>query len=273
MTIESEQEYQEGKRQRSPGIEVLLEGFPIESEEGFIGFCSVTLVRGADADGKERLVVVDAAHVGRRPLLMRALERAGVKPGDVDYVVLTHSHWDHVQNLDLFSRAEVVIHQKELRYARQPRPEDWATPGWTGSVLDCRPVRAVEDGEELLSGVKVMDAFGHSPGSMAVAVETEAGLSVITGDAVANGRAAAEGRTPMVFYDVKQADATVEKLLSVADVVYPGHDQPFRMVSGGVEYVRPFKFTLTGVRGDEQGLALVKPREFVQYVLPGLDRG
>ena len=51
-----------------------------------------------------------------------ALRDAGVDPKDVEPVVLTHLHWDHAGNCDLFPDARVLVQQQELRYAVAPGP-------------------------------------------------------------------------------------------------------------------------------------------------------
>ena len=49
-----------------------------------------------------------------------ALRDAGVDPRDVEFVVLTHLHWDHAGNCDLFPDARVLVQRDELRYAIAP---------------------------------------------------------------------------------------------------------------------------------------------------------
>jgi N-acyl homoserine lactone hydrolase len=60
-------------------------------------------------------------------------------------------------------------------------------------------------------------------------------------------------------------------VVSMADVIYPGHDQAFRLTSAGeVEYVRPFRLTITGTAADRPGLsfsaAMPDP-----WVMPGIE--
>src|SRR6188768_1891980 len=69
-----------------------------------------------------------------------ALRDAGVDPKDVELVVLTHLHWDHAGNCDLFPDARVLVQQQELRYAIDPGrffrksfhapASGWGTPPW-----------------------------------------------------------------------------------------------------------------------------------------------
>ncbi len=82
-------------------------------------------------------------HVGRRVVLLEALERRGLEPADIDVVVLSHAHWDHAQNLDVFDAARIIVHTDERRYAAAPHGNDWATPAWTGAMLDREDARIV----------------------------------------------------------------------------------------------------------------------------------
>ena len=52
----------------------------------------------------------------------KALENLGWNPDDVDLVILTHLHWDHCGNNGIFSRAEFVLQEEEMRYAICPLP-------------------------------------------------------------------------------------------------------------------------------------------------------
>ena len=86
-----------------PRVDVLLHGQSLRTDQGSLGFCSTLLIRG------EKLTIVDTGHVGRRQPLLAALERQGVKPADVDFALMTHAHWDHAQNYDIFDGATMLI--------------------------------------------------------------------------------------------------------------------------------------------------------------------
>ncbi len=103
-------------------IETLLPGVSFGTDSGTPAFCSVLLIEG------EKRALVDAAHVGRRTSLEAKLLERGLSPDDIDIVILTHAHWDHVQNIDLFRNAQILVHPDERRYSHHPHRNDWATP-------------------------------------------------------------------------------------------------------------------------------------------------
>ncbi|MBI2887080.1 MAG: MBL fold metallo-hydrolase [Chloroflexi bacterium] len=214
-----------------PTIETVLHGFSLGTDQGTIGFCSITLIRGA------KNILVDAAHIGRRELLLQKLREKGLGPGDIDYLFLTHAHWDHVLNIDLFPNARVLIHPLERDYCKRPKASDWATPSYTTLILESRQLQEVREGEEIDDGVTVLETPGHSRGSMALLVRSGSETVAISGDALPNGYAATTGLPRLIFWDVDQARGSIRKLLDRAQAFYPGHDRPFRLHQGHVAYL------------------------------------
>jgi N-acyl homoserine lactone hydrolase len=245
-----------------PRVVALLEGSSLGSAYGSFAFCSVVLVEATDRDGQRRRVVVDTGHIGTRRRLQAVLGEAGLSPADVDVVALTHAHWDHSQNVDLFPAAEIVVSAAELAYIERPHARDFATPAWTRYLFADRRVRAVQDGDEILPGLTVVAVPGHSAGSIAIAIGQAAGTTVISGDALPTAEAARHRQPRLVFWDLDQAAASAARLAEVADLVYPGHDRPFRLAGGQTEYLTPFGFTLTGVARDDPGLTVEPPGPF-----------
>ncbi len=246
-------------------VDVLLEGYAFQTSVGIVGFCSVILIEG----GPKR-VLVDTAHVGRRIYIGPALEQRGLTPADIDYVVITHAHWDHIQNWDIFPNASVLMHRNEWLYSQRPHPNDWATPSWTGDSLRQARIVEVEEGYEVIPGCRIIELIGHSPGSIGVEVETEQGLCIITGDALHFASVALTKQNPLVFWDDDLARKSIERVVQRADIIYPGHDQAFRVVNGKIEYVTPFEVTITGLSADRPGLSFEPSPPWVNWVMPGI---
>lgn len=227
-------------------VDIVLRGLSLSTNEGNFAPCAVYLVRAGN-----RTILYDFGHVGRRMKLAAALGRHGVRPGDIDTIVASHAHWDHLQNIDMFANARILMHGDELDYAGNPHPDDPATPPWSAAILDRTRIVAVTEGDEVCPGVRVLHLPGHTPGSIGLGVETADGLSVLAGDAVASASDALAGETLNVFWSVEQADATNRRVVGLADVIYPGHDRPFRITrDGDVDYlteIRPITITVAGI--------------------------
>ena len=66
---------------------------------------------------------------------------------------------------------------------------------------------------------------------------------------------AQQRKNALVFWNEAQANASVERMVDMADIIYPGHDQPFRIsANNAVEYVDDFAFGLRRVTADTPGL-------------------
>jgi Zn-dependent hydrolases, including glyoxylases len=246
-----------------PRVETLLQGSLLGSNQGGIAFCAVTLIEGTDSAGQPRRILVDTGSSGRVGALVDALDRRGLTPADIDAVVLTHAHWDHIQILDPFSRAIFHMHPAELDYIKNPHAGDHATPRWTKAVLDRYDVREVTGDTELMPGVSIVEAPGHSAGTIAVAVETTDGIAVVTGDSIQSAEVATHGRNALVFWNEEQANRSVTRLVELADIIHPGHDLSFRMsASGAVEYTDTVNLTITGMAAGTPGLTLLPPPPF-----------
>lgn len=215
-----------------PTIDVLLPGLPFGCDSGTFGMCAVVLVEGPGPDGGTTRMLVDTGHVGRRRHLLAALRARGLAAADIDLVVLTHAHWDHIQNTDVFAHATVLLHPAELHYLRSPHPEDWATPSWTAEILaDARVLDSAEP-DRPMPGTQLLDLPGHTAGTMGVRVDTADGPALVVGDALPRAAAVPTGRHPLVFADAEAADRSMRRICDLSRdedaVIYPGHDRPFR---------------------------------------------
>lgn len=248
-----------------PTIDVLLDGTFFRAANGIVGFCSVVLITG------EHRTLVDVGHVGRRNAVLAALAARDLGPDDIDYTVVSHAHWDHAQNFDAFPNSTTLIHPWERRYARKPHVNDWATPQWTGAMIEHQPsIEEVDEGDRIEDGVWFAHTPGHSPGSIVAMVEKDDGVAAVTSDVLHVARAALERRNPSVFWNEADAVRSIDRVLDTADVIYPGHDRPFRVAGGAIEYLRPLDITLLGLDPGEPGVSFdAAPPS--NYVMPGIE--
>ena len=177
-----------------------------------------------------------------------------------------------MQNADLFDHAPLLAHRAEIAYAHRPHRNDWATPPWTGAILDLMEIEEVGEGSELMPGCRVIELPGHSPGSIGLEVETDDGVCIIAGDAVHHAGVAVAGQNPLVFWNAEQADASVRRVAASGALIYPGHDLPFRLRDGAVRYAGEERLTLLNAGPERPGQTFVahSPRRG-QWLMPGIE--
>ena len=221
-------------------IDLLVPGLPAKTDQFLFGICSLALLR----DDK-RTILFDTGPFRIRRALLDALKCRGLTPDDIDTVFLTHLHWDHVENLDLFPNAEILTPQLEFEYARNPRPGDWGTPPYMHAIFESMHIVTLADEEqELFPGVRTLLLPGHSIGLQGLVVETDGGRAVLASDALWSARDATRGVPDVAFFNPQQAQASLDRALAAGDIFYPGHDRPFRLSNGSVQYEAQYRYNL-----------------------------
>jgi N-acyl homoserine lactone hydrolase len=185
------------------GLDILTIGSLERDAEGNIlqAHSTATLIRTDD-----RVIVVDTSSKDRTADLKTAFKQLMVLPKDVDTVVLTHSHSDHIGNNKMFPKAEFIIHSGEKG----------EIPG----------ARIIDEDTELTKGVKLVHTPGHTHGSMSVFIDADIKY-VIAGDTVPLKENVLKLVPPGINYDAKLALQSLKKVIDYADMVIPGHDYPF----------------------------------------------
>jgi N-acyl homoserine lactone hydrolase len=172
--------------------------------------------------------------------MVSQLAKCGVTPEDIDIVILTHLHWDHVGGVTLFPNAQFLATQEEVRFALCPIPTFYN--GYEALQIGMTPMflkimnrmRTIEMKEkEIVEGVRVIPLPGHSPGSIGVVVETPEGPFVIAGDTVCkygNLEGAPEQNLPYLMTGIFTDMGAVWRSFEIIDEIVGG--EYFRVIPG-----------------------------------------
>ncbi len=133
-------------------LDVLTDGFTFTSDQGLFGWSTITLMTLGS-----RRILVDTGSLSRRGLLVKAIECKGLACEDIDTVVLTHLHWDHCQNTDLFSNARILVNPTELDYARNPARGDTSAAWYVADMMAKMKAEPISEGDEVAEGVSVIE--------------------------------------------------------------------------------------------------------------------
>ena len=211
---------------------VLLKGNNIRTSIGALGASTVTLVKSHGEN-----ILIDVTHYGRRRLLLNALSKNNLSPKDIDVVILTHLHWDHALNADLFRNSRIYVSENELDYNNRITEEDPFTIRNFKKLIDHKNIVYTNGGDRINSEVKILDTRGHTEGHLSVAVGNPNDGFIATGDSITNMRAWNRNRPDIVMFDENSALKSVEETKKLGyKLIIPGHDPPFAVSENSLNF-------------------------------------
>ena len=177
--------------------------------------------------------------------LAAGLAPAGFKPEDIDVVVLSHGHPDHVGGLmeggkPLFPNARYVIGQVEYDFwAPEGKHtgdlEKFAAVFRTNTKAIAGKFTFLKPGDDVVSGIRTVEAYGHTPGHLNFHIESEGQAIYFWGDCAHHQVASlAEPGWHCVFDGDKEQAANTRKrvydMLATERIPVIGYHMPFPSV-------------------------------------------
>ncbi|HLI00362.1 MAG TPA: N-acyl homoserine lactonase family protein [Acidimicrobiales bacterium] len=166
--------------------------------------------------------------------MAEGLAAVGVTPADVRTVVLSHLHFDHVGNLELFGEAELVAQADELDFwssamASRAMYASVAEDSYLEAVRKADAegrVRRISGDVDLADGVTAISLTGHTPGQQGLRIAGTHGV-VLASDAVHFYDELRHDMPFVIVHDLADMYRTYDRLRAMeaaGDVVVPGHD-------------------------------------------------
>jgi glyoxylase-like metal-dependent hydrolase (beta-lactamase superfamily II) len=163
------------------------------------------------------------------------LKLLGVDAAQAEDVIVTHMHYDHIGNFDLFPKAQFHLQDSEMNYATG---RYMATPFFSHAFEVDEVVAMVRnvykgrvsfyDGDvELAPNISLHHVGGHTKGLQVVRLWTRSGWLVLASDASHYAANMNEGRPFPIVVDVAQMIDGWDKIRTLVDDpsrIIPGHD-------------------------------------------------
>ncbi|MBW2262437.1 MAG: MBL fold metallo-hydrolase [Deltaproteobacteria bacterium] len=208
-----------------------------------LGIDQTYLLLGEDGTG----ILLDGGMPGRDRAFPKALEKLSIAPDRVKLILITHGHWDHIacaRSIKALTGAPVAMHEKDadrLEMGIGVMPQGTTAWGKTFGLLlgplsrimsipsTDVDIRIGDKGMELSGyGIpgKVIHTPGHSPGSVAVILETG---EAFVGDSAMNGFPLRMRPGTPIFAEQEELirDSWRKILNAGAKTVYPAHGRSF----------------------------------------------
>lgn len=169
---------------------------------------SITLVCG------EKNLLVDTGLPSQKELILKSLLSYGISADEIDYVVLTHGHSDHIGNNNLFEKSIFIMDNDVCQ------GDSYTFHDFSKTCL------------ELFEGVQIMGTPGHTDHDLTVIVRSDLGVYAIAGDIFEKKEDLQE---PELWQAWSKQPSLQEKqrarILELADFIVPGHGQLYRTPS------------------------------------------
>lgn len=191
-------------------VKILVEGYVREEDGNEFASSTTTLIKQAGLN-----IIVDPGM--DRKLLLQALEKQNLSPGNIDYVVLTHYHLDHLLLAGIFEKAKILDNSEIY--------------SWDGKI-------ASHDGKIPKTDIEIIKTPGHDPFHCSVLVQTEEfGQVAIVADVFwwsdkeeqkTDKESLINHKDPYVKNEQDLLNSR-NKILELADYIIPGHGKMFKV--------------------------------------------
>ena len=213
-------------------FEIIMPAIGASSNRGALGWCNISIIYT-----ENKTILFDTGSNDDREELWAELKKMKIDINSIDTVFISHLHYDHCCNIELFDHAQIFVSGRELDYVLSGEYKNYNDPYVPYATIKYFQNRftVLKEGDEISKGVKMIALPGHTPGVSGLVLEEE--RVVFTGDAVKNAYDYTHNIPPYAIYDGALGLESYKKIAPVADLIVPGHGRPFTVNNGKIKYI------------------------------------
>ncbi len=142
-------------------------------------------------------ILIDTSSSANKNELLKNLKELNISTSKINIIILTHNHWDHTENLDLFEKAKIYGSKKD--FSKE-------------NIIDVKKLKIPE--------FKVIETPGHSKGGICILYKD----ILFSGDTIFHRGTI--GRTDLPGSSEKEMKQSLEKLKKIKyKILCPGHGE------------------------------------------------
>ncbi|MFC1967302.1 N-acyl homoserine lactonase family protein [Chloroflexota bacterium] len=171
------------------------------------------------------------------------LAKYGIKPDDIDKVIMTHLHHDHIAQASIFKKAEFLVQKAEVEGAAIWNSHPIFEGAFPPELITPLNLHTIEGDVNIADGIDVLLTPGHTAGGQSVAVNTSKGLAIIAGGCSiqANFEPSPEVRNrfsviaPGLHLSATDGYDSFARIKELADIIIPLHDSRYMAMTSVTE--------------------------------------
>lgn len=166
----------------------------------------------------ERVVKLFSPKMDREDDIQNRLKEIGFRTEDIDYVVNSHLHWDHIGGNRFFNKSTILVQKEEYRFACFP--DSYAQGSFLRNHFNHSNLnyKLVEGDTKIFEGVYLILSRGHTPGHQSILIRLEkTGTIILPGDAIPLKENADRNLLPGPVWSASEALYSILRLKSIAE--------------------------------------------------------
>jgi 4-pyridoxolactonase len=184
---------------------------------------------GYDLEHVLKVLPFEKPEQNREQTIPAQLAMCGLKPEDIDIVVNSHFHFDHVGGNKYLTSAQILVHKDELRHALVPEPFERLGYSDLSFNFDKSKYKFISGEYEIAPGVTLIETPGHTVAHYSLLVEMENSPAMLfAGDAAYTYKALNAEAIAGFHFDPSASIDSLRKLAYIGRTrgaeIYPSHE-------------------------------------------------